>query len=658
MKYSTLFSKGTMGHLTIKNRIVMPAMGINMSDKGFVNEAIINHYKERAEGGAGLLIVEVTCVDAPNGLNSSNMLVLDDDKYIPGMTKLASTIHESGANCLLQLSHTGRGARRKITGLQPLGPSAVAMPYTFMMGLSNEMPRELQVEEIQEIENRYAQAALRAKQAGFDGIQMHSAGYYLGEQFLSSKANIRQDAYGGSKERRITFHLNIIRKIRALCGDAFVITIKMPVMEMGEDAGITFEEGVYYACQLQEAGVDGLELMMGSWKKEATAEDIADTGASKGQMLDLAAGVKAAMQQLSGKPVTVPIISGGRSGYAAIAEAALAAEKCEFVFMGKQLLAEPNLPNLILAEQEDHIRPCIGCNTCINQQLQFDATARCSSNAVLGNNCNRYQLTPANNKKKVAIIGGGVAAVEAARVASLRGHQVTIYEANDYIGGQVKLAAAPPHKENLEPMLDYFETILPALGVTVKLNSPVTAEDMKHVQADVVICATGPRAVTLPLPGIDGSNVMNAKEALKGASVGQRVVIIGGGVVGCETAEYLVNQGKQVTIIEAAGVLAEKMVMTNRTILLGHLMLSGVTCMCNTRCLEIGEASVKVLDEAQQTQEIPADTVLLSVGERPNTALYEALRDQFSEVYNIGDSHTPDCFAASIKQGHEAAIMI
>ena len=201
-KYPILLSPAKIGKVELRNRVVMAAMGMSQSDNGFVNKAVLNHYSARAKGGVGAVVVEVTCVDSPLGLNTKGMLIIDDDKYIPGMTELASVIHEGGAKAFLQISHTGRGARRAIIGEQPVGPSAVPMPYSFMMGLGNETPRELTVDEIRAIEEKYAQAALRAKKAGFDGVEIHSVGYYLGQQFLSSTANIRTDEYGGSRENR------------------------------------------------------------------------------------------------------------------------------------------------------------------------------------------------------------------------------------------------------------------------------------------------------------------------------------------------------------------------------------------------------------------------------------------------------------------------
>ena len=199
-KYKNLLSPAKIGSVELRNRTVMAAMGMSQSDNGFVNKAVLNHYSERAKGGVGAVIVEVTCADSPLGLNTNGMLIIDDDKYIPGMSELAGVIHEGGAKAFLQISHTGRGARRKIIGAQPVGPSAVAMPYSFMMGLENETPRALEIDEIKAIEEKYAQAALRAKKAGFDGVEIHCVGYYLGQQFLSSTANIRTDEYGGSRE--------------------------------------------------------------------------------------------------------------------------------------------------------------------------------------------------------------------------------------------------------------------------------------------------------------------------------------------------------------------------------------------------------------------------------------------------------------------------
>lgn len=572
-KYPHLLSPGTIGKLELRNKTVMCAMGMSQSDHGFVNQAVLNHYAERAKGGIGLIMVEVTCVDSPVGLNTSRMLVIDDDKYIPGMTRLADTIHQHGAKCLLQISHTGRGSRRAITGHQPVAPSAVAMPYSFMMGLSNEEPRALTIEEIHDIEDKYAQAALRAKKAGFDGIELHSVGYYMGQQFLSSKANIRTDEYGGNPENRVRFHLNIVRKIRELCGEDFAVVVKLSAVEQGEDAGITMQDGMYYAKRFQESGVDALEVLAGTWKKEASMEDIPDTGAPKGQAIGLCTALKMGIQKMTGAPATIKMIGGGRAQDPQVSEAALASGQCDFIFIGKGVLSQPDLVNLIDQDREDEIRPCLGCGVCIDVQLQDGACARCSNNPVLGHGDNDYTISPAKDRKKVLVVGGGVAGVEAARIAAKRGHQVSLYEKSDKIGGQLFYAAAPPHKENMAALVPYLNRQLELHHVDVHLGEDISAEKILSLNPDVVVCATGVTPATLPIKGFE--HTVNAKVILDGGECKDQAVILGGGSVGCETAEYLAEKGKKVTVIEMLDEMAGKMVNVARTILMGHLKRTG-----------------------------------------------------------------------------------
>lgn len=655
-KYPNLLSKGTIGKLETRNKTVMCAMGINQSDKGYVNQAVINHYVERAKGGIGLIMVEVTCVDAPVGLNTANMLVIDDDKYIPGMTKLASAIHENGAKCLLQISHTGRGSRRKITGHQPVGPSAVAMPYSFMMGLGNEEPRELTIEEIQNIEDKYANAALRAKKAGFDGIELHSVGYYLGEQFLSSTANVRTDEYGGNPENRVRFHLNIIRKIRKLCGADFTIVVKLSAVESGEDAGITIQDGMYYAKRFQDEGVDALEVLAGTWKKEASMEDMPDSASPKGQAIGLCMALKMGILKMTGAPATIKMIGGGRAQDPEVAEKALAEGQCDYIFIGKGVLAQPDLVNLIEQGREEEIRPCIGCGVCIDSQLQDGARGRCSGNAVLGHDENDYTITKAGVKKKVVVIGGGVAGVEAARIAAIRGHEVALYEKRDKIGGQIFQAMAPPHKENMKPLIKYLKTQLKIHGVEVHLNTEMTVEKIMELKPDAVVCATGVKPSVLPIPGVE--RVIQAKDILMGADCGQEVVIIGGGSVGCETAEYLAEQGKKITVIEMLDQMAEKMVNVARTILMGHLKGLGVELLTSCKCKEITENVVVYIDAEGQEHRINADTVIAAIGDKAENSLYQALQGKVGELYNVGDSDRPDSIATAVSEGYYCGLNI
>ena len=648
-KYPNLLSPGKIGNVTLRNKTVMAAMGMSQSDNGFVNKAVLNHYAARAKGGVGAIIVEVTCVDTPLGLNTNGMLVIDDDKYIPGMTQLADVIHEGGAKAFLQISHTGRGARRTIIGEQPVGPSAVAMPYSFMMGLANETPRALTVDEIHAIEEKYAQAALRAKKAGFDGVEIHCVGYYLGQQFLSSTANIRTDEYGGSRRNRVRFHLNIVRRIRELCGDDFALIVKLSVVEQGADGGISIPDGIYYSKQFQKAGVDAIEVLAGKWSSESGKREKPESAYPDCMAMPLCRIVKAGLFMTTGKK-TVKLIGGGRAQNPEKAEQALAKGKCDFVFIGHGLLVEPNLVNLIDEGREDEIRPCIGCGHCINNQLQHGKRAICSGNAVLARGDNDSTITPAETKKKVVVVGGGVAGVEAARIAALRGHTVDLYEASDEIGGQINLADKPPFKDHFKLLKPYLERQLELTGVSVHLGTQVSKDDILSMNADTVVCATGSKPVMLRIDGAERG--VFAKDVLAGAETGKNAVVIGGGSTGSETAELLGKQGKNVSVVEVSDIIAGNTGKTAQTILMGHLKGYGVRLLTECRAERITDTEVICKDKSGKAFSIKADTVVLAIGERPDSTLYDELKDIHPEVYNIGDSNGGGILPNAVYEGY------
>ena len=649
-KYPNLLSPAKIGNVELRNKTVMAAMGMSQSTDGFVNTAVLNHYYERAKGGVGAIIVEVTCVDTPLGLNTKGMLVIDDDKYIPGMTELAEVIHKGGSKAFLQISHTGRGARRSIIGDQPVGPSAVAMPYSFMMGLANETPRALTIPEIEEIEEKYAQAALRAKKAGFDGVEIHSVGYYLGQQFLSKTANIRTDKYGGSRENRMRFHLNIVRRIRELCGDDFAIIIKLPVVEQGKDGGISIPDGIYYAKRFQDEGVDAIEVLAGKWSSEAGKREKPESAYPDCMAVALCQVLKAGIFMMTGKPKTIPLIGGGRAQNPEDSEKALASGKCDMIFIGHGLLAQPDLVNLIDEGREDEIRPCIGCGHCIDHQLQHGGKAICSGNAVLARGDNDYTIKPAEKKKKVVVIGAGVAGVEAARIAAKRGHDVELFEAGSEVGGQMNLACIPPYKQHLGLMKPYLERQIQLTGVKLHLNHRVTKDEVVEMNPDAVVCATGVVPATLRIEG--AGRAVNARDILSGASAGKNVVIIGGGSIGCETAEFLAEKGRKVTVIEMQSTVAANTGKTAQTILLGHLKGDKVNILTECRVEKITDDSVVYRDKAGNENSLRADSVVLAIGDRPDSSLYESLKDSFSEIYNIGDSNGGGIIPNAVYEGY------
>ena len=648
--YPTLLSPAKIGSVEIRNRTIMAAMGMSQSDNGFVNKATINHYAARARGGVGAIIVEVTCVDTPLGLNTNGMLVIDDDKYIPGMTDLAAAIHDGGAKAFLQISHTGRGARRAIIGEQPVGPSAVAMPYSYMMGLGNETPRALTIEEIKAIEEKYAQAALRAKKAGFDGVEIHSVGYYLGQQFLSKTANIRTDEYGGSRANRCRFHLNIIKRIRELCGEDFAILVKLSVVEQGPDGGISIPDGIYYAKRFQQAGVDAIEVLAGKWASESGKNERPESGYKDNMTMPLCQVLKYGILATTGRPKKITLIGCGHTQNPVAAEKALKNGTCEFVAIGHALLVEPELVNKFAEGREDEIRPCIGCGHCIDHQLQHGGKAVCSGNAVLARGENDYTIVPAGQKKHVVVVGAGVAGVEAARIAAMRGHQVDLYDANPYVGGAVELAKRPPFKENFQPLQPYLERQLELTGVNVHLGQKVSKEDILAMDADAVVCATGAESVTLPLEGAE--RTVSAKDVLLGKETGKNVVVIGGGSTGCETAELLAMDRKNVTVLELTDTLAGNTGKTAQTVLMGHLKGYGAKLLTECRAEKITEDSVVYTDKEGASHTLKADTVVMAVGERPDPSLYESLKGEVKELYNIGDSNGGGILPNAVYEGY------
>lgn len=649
-KYPNLLSPCKIGNVELRNKTVMAAMGMSQSDNGFVNTAVINHYAERAKGGVGAIVVEVTCVDAPLGLNTNGMLVIDDDKYIPGMTDLASAIHDGGAKAFLQISHTGRGARRAIIGQQPVGPSAVPMPYSFMMGLENETPRELTIDEIKAIEEKYAQAALRAKKAGFDGVEIHSVGYYLGQQFLSTTANIRTDEYGGSRENRVRFHINIVRRIRELCGDDFAIIVKLSVVEQGTDAGISMIDGLYYCKRFQEEGVDAIEVLAGKWSSEASKREKPDSAYPDCMAVPLSMLMKIGLALSTGKKKGIHLIAGGRAQNPVKAEKALASGKCDSIFIGHGLLAQPDLVKLIDEDREDEIRPCIGCGHCIDHQLQHGERAVCSGNAVLARGDNDYSIEPAEIKKKVIVVGAGVAGVEAARIAAIRGHDVEIFDKASEVGGQMNLACIPPYKQHLGLMKPYLARQLELTGVKVHLGKEVTKQDILDMKPDAVVCATGVDPIMIDFEG--SKRAINAIDILAGEKTGKNVVIIGGGSIGCETAEFLAKQGKNVAIVEMKDEIATNTGKTAQTILIGHLKGNNVKILTQSSVEKITADKVFYKDINGSLNELPADTVVMSVGNRPNTSLYDSLKDEVKEIYNIGDSNGGGIIPNAVYDGY------
>lgn len=559
-KLKRLFQPGRIGRMEIRNRLVMPPMGTNMAEPdGQVNEVIRQYYEQRARGGVGLIIVETCCVDAPRGKTTARQMACDHDKFIPGLRSLAQTIHRHGARAVLQLQHGGRGTKRSITGIQPVAPSPVPMPYGTLVGYEGEMPRELSTDEVRELVGKFAAGARRAKDAGFDGVEVHATGYYLVAQFISSTANLRTDQYGGSIENRARFLVEIVRAIKEATGADYPVLCKTSAMEFGPGSGITAEEAVQVARMAQEAGADALELAGMLWGIIPTLPP--STAEPAGGLIPFAEIIK--------KAVSIPIIVGARMT-PELGEQTLLEGKADFIAIGKNLITDPDLPNKAASGRLEEIRPCIGCIRCIDNQTVKGLSVMCSVNAAAGKEPDSH-IAPASRPRMVAVVGGGPAGMEAARIAAIRGHNVTLYERQSSLGGQLLEAVLPPHKDHLAPFLDWLRRQMNTNGVEVRVGTQITAPAILQGGYDAVVLATGIVPLVPPIPGLGAARLLMARDVLHGSDVGESVIVVGGGLVGCETAERLAALGKKVTVLEMLDEAAGAMPLALRKLLLARM---------------------------------------------------------------------------------------
>jgi 2,4-dienoyl-CoA reductase-like NADH-dependent reductase (Old Yellow Enzyme family)/thioredoxin reductase len=653
-QYERLFSPGRIGTLELKNRLVYPPMGTNVCVGGEATDRFLAYHEARAKGGVGLDIVENANVDTVGGAGLPFGLNIDDDKYIPGLRKLAQTIKKNGAKACLQIYHGSiwiKGAQRPVMGA--------------------ELPRELSVDDIQYIIQKFVAGARRAKEAGFDAIEIHGANINGQTQFRSRVWNTLKNKYGGSVENRARFMCDTLKAVRKEVGKKFPLWCRTSIYEIYyvkglkvAEYGVTLQDTLIHAPMFVAAGADAIHLSQGgfydyAWQYLTMCPVEADGPAPN---LDLVEQVK--------KVIKVPVIAAA-SITPEIGDQAIKQGKLDFVAMGRALQADPDLPNKIARGREKDIRPCILCNHCI-ETLPWAEGIVCVVNPALGME-KEFEIKKAAKPKKVIIVGGGPGGMEAARVAALRGHQVTLYEKERKLGGQLILAAIPPHKQVINKLTAYMVHQLRKLKVKVVLGKAITPAEIKKAKPDVVILAAGVKNL-IPsaedIPGLDTlKNVVTAEDVLLGkAKVGNKVFIIGGDLVGCETAEFLADRGKQVTIARRSQFIANKMNPDMRMLLVDRLRNKGVRMLTGVQYQQATDTGIRVhmrggitsMAEiaADAMKNFPADTFVLAAGSVPNNELQAALKGKGVKVKCIGDCVEARTMLEAIKEGWQAALEI
>jgi len=637
---SHLFSPLSIGRLQLRNRIVLPPMGNRYpSFGGKVTERLVRYYVEMAKGGVGLIIVQFASV-ASAGCSSYYPLGIWDDDQIPGLQRLTEAIHKLETPVLIQLAHVGAMGVSAITGTQPVGPSPVAC-------FNREAPRELSAAEIHGLVEDFARAAGRAMEAGFEGVELHMAHGYLLQEFLSPLTNRRGDEYGGDLEGRLRFPLEVLAGVREVVGRETPVFCRLCVDE-AVPGGIVLEEGVRIAQALEGAGADVIDVTGGGAETfHVSVPSQADPPG--GSLLPLATAVK----QMAG----VPVIAVGKLHDPMVMERVLAEGQADLIAVGRGLIADPELPRKALEGRLGDIRPCLACNApeCHGRTFR-QLSMGCVVNPIIGREAS-FEFHTAQQRRRVLVIGGGPAGLEAARVAALRGHDVVLCEQEPRLGGQFYLAGQSPHKQMHLALIDYYTRQLAGLNVDVRLETPVDVAKVLAIAPDAVIIATGAKPLVSRLPGL-GEEALTAWEVLNGAPVGQTVVIVGGGSVACDTAEYLAVRGHRVTMIEMLPEIAQDMVAWTRRLTMERLVAHDVEILLRCKVLEF-EAERLICDRDGVHEILDGiDAVALAIGAVRHDPLSADVRAAGLDPVLIGDCVKPQNAAVAIRQGYEVGLAV
>ena len=666
MKFVKLFEPLTIKNVEIINRFVLPAMALNFTPTGFIGDKFSNFYAERAKGGVGLIIIGGCQIEARGA--APGFIAVDDDKYLPELTNFAKRIHDHGAKLVAQLYHAGAYA---------ISPDAVSSS-AIRSNLTKMMPKELTIDEIKTVQESHAKAAERVREAGFDGVELLGSAGYLINQFLSPKTNIRTDEYGGSLENRLRYPLELIKLVKERVGKDILVGIRIA----GDDfvpGSNTYKESAVFAKYYDDAGIDYINVT-GGWHETRIPQ--IPMMVPQGAYAYLAENVK--------NNVNVPVFSSNRINNPVVAEQILRDEMADAICMGRGLIADPYLPIKTKENKLWDIRKCVGCNQGCFDHIFGGKSVECMRNFEVSRE-GKFDLDKKTDKPmKVLIIGSGPGGLEAARVAKILGHDVTILEKKNKIGGQANVSYAPPGRRDIKDVIDYYEAQIEHLNIDLQLEVEATPEIIKKYNPDAVIFATGVKYTIPEIPGIDGSlgsNIYSADDVLSGDyPVGKNIVVVGGSGTGMETAIWAAELGalnsevarfislyelmpqeevfskwikgnRNVTLIEMLPKLGLNVGRTTRGFLIGHIMKLGIKTITNANIMKF-EGKRLEYDHAGQPQTLEGiDTFILATGVTPNTDLHDKVKasNPSFKIYKIGDCKKARTMMEAIHEGFKTA---
>lgn len=641
MAYENLFKPIQIGKLNIKNRIVMTGMATGFSHfDGSVSDDIVEYFKARARGGTGLIYTEFCRIDV-DGPGGMNQLAAYNIAQAGGLRKIAEAVHRFDSKIFLQLHHGGSMAKYELTGKQPIAPSPIMMP-------NNMPPREMTVAEIKEIIAKFVQGAKIAQYANFDGVEVHCAHGYLLNQFVSPYFNRRTDEYGGSLENRLRIVKEIMDGIKKTCGPNFPMSVRISADDLLPDGGMKLEEAKEMAKLLESYGAAIISVSAGGGL--APQGVIAPALWDEGWLVPLAEGIK--------QVVNVPVIAVSLIRDFDYADSLIADGKCDFVSMARPHLADASFVNKLKAGHPEQVRPCIVCMHCATSVAR--GRLECAVNPTMGYETELKMFNKNGAGRKIAIVGGGSAGCEAARVLAIRGFDVTLFEKQGKLGGQLNIAKLPPHKFRLGWLVKYYEDNLERVGVKIKLNTEVTIDMLKEMDPYAVVLASGGTDFIPSFIKINNSLACTANEILLGKvklSKGQKAVVVGSGMTGMETAHFLLEEGVNTTVVEMLPEIGMASIGPNMMYL--KKFLAGYDNYSATPGVKVLSVDNNVLTlEKVATGEkytIEADCTVFASGVKPVNDLAEGIKANFKNAYVVGDSSQIGQISNAVRAGFAAA---